>query len=74
MRSRLGDATLVEEVDAVRLLDRRQPVRDGNRRSALGGVVESSLDDLLRGRVEGRGGLVEKKHPRVSDERPGNSD
>lgn len=59
MRPRLTDTTLLDEVDAVRILDRRQTVGDGDRRPSTGGLVESFLDDLLRVGVECRGSLVE---------------
>jgi hypothetical protein len=56
MRSSFRNPPGIEIVDAVSMLDRRQPVSDGDRRSALGGVVER-----LRGEGEGRGRLGKKR-------------
>lgn len=37
----LGDASILEEVDAIGVLDTAQSVSDTDGRSALGGVIES---------------------------------
>jgi hypothetical protein len=54
----LDDAALVEHVDNVGLLDRRQTMGNGNGRTALGGLVQSSLHHLFTLTVEGGCGLV----------------
>ena len=59
---------------AVRVLDRRQPMRDGDRRPALRRLVQRLLHDLLRVGVERRGGLVKQQHPRVAQQRTRDGD
>jgi hypothetical protein len=67
VRPCLGDDSLRDQHDAVRLADARQPVRDDQRRPPSGGVAQR-VDDLgLRGRVERRGGLVEDQNRRIAD-------
>ena len=59
----------MQHVHAVCVLDRGQTVRDGDRRTTLGGLVERGLHDLLRGGVKRGGGLVEQEHLRVAEQR-----
>ena len=46
MRAALHDLTLVDHEDLVHVLDRAQPVRDGDGGAALLRVVQGLLDDL----------------------------
>ena len=65
---------LVKHVNHVGFLDRAEAVRDGDGGSALGGSIESSLDDLLGLGVEGRGGFVEEEDLGVAKEGAGDGD
>ena len=49
-------------------------MRDGNRRAALRGLVERSLDDLLRRRVQGRRRFIEKQDLWIAEQGASNSD
>ena len=64
------DATHVEDDDPVRVDDRRQAVRDHDRRSAGERVGEGELDRMLRLGVEVRRGFVEDDDGRVLEEHP----
>ena len=62
MRSLLDDVSSVDDVDAVGVEDRRQPVRDGKGRPAHHELVERRLHDLLALRIERRRRLVEDQN------------
>lgn len=47
MRAGLENSAILDEIDAVRVLDRRQAMRNGDGRPALRGLVERGLDNLL---------------------------
>lgn len=74
MRPRLADRTVLDEVDAVGILNGRQPMCDGDRRPALRSNVQCRLHDLLRVGVESGGGLVEQENLRVTEQCTGDSD
>ena len=59
MRAPLDDAAVVEHEDLVGVDDRRQPVRDGQRRAVARDQPQLGLDRLLGARVERRRRLVE---------------
>ena len=65
MRSLLDDASSVDDVDAVGVEDRRQPMRDGKGRPAHHELVESRLHDLLALRIERRRRLIEDQNARI---------
>lgn len=67
VRAALGDAALLEHDDAVRLLDGREAVRDGDCRAALRDAVERRLHDLLAAHVDGAGRLVEDQEFGLAD-------
>ena len=69
MRPALDDPAVVEHDDLVGVADRREPVRDRDRRAALGEPVERLLDGALGLRVEGARRLVEHEHGRVAQDR-----
>lgn len=50
---------------AVGILDRRQSMRNCKRRPTLRCPVQSFLHNFLRVRIECRGGLIQKQHPRI---------
>ena len=70
MPADLHDATVVEHDDEVSLADRREPVRDDDRRAALEGGVEGPLHGDLRLGVEVGGGLVEHDHVGRLEQQP----
>lgn len=74
MRPTLRDPALIKHVDHIRLLDRAQPMRHRDRRSALRCGIKGGLDNLFGFRVEGRGGLVEEKDFGVAEEGAGDGD
>lgn len=47
MRAGLADRPVLDEVDAVRVLDSRQPMRDRDRRAPLRSPVQRLLHDLF---------------------------
>ena len=61
----LDDAPAGNDGNRVGVADRRQPVRDDDRRAALAERVERGLHGALRGGVERRGRLVKEEHARV---------
>src|SRR5205814_4802514 len=74
VRALLDDAAPVEDQDPVRALDRRQPVRDHDRRAATHQTVKGLLNEEFALVVERAGGLVEEKDPGVAKDRPGDGD
>ena len=65
----LDDASCVEHEYLVRVVDRREPVGDGDRRAAAREIVERLLDGPLGLVVERRGCLVEDQHRWVAQHR-----
>ena len=74
MRSLLDDAPAVDHDDLVGMADRREAVRDHERRPAGHQAVERVEDDRLGLRVDRRGRLVEDQDRRVLDERARDAD
>lgn len=70
----LQQLALAQHKNDIRVLHRRQPMRDDNHRPALSGPLKGRLDELLALRVERAGGLVEQKDVRVAEERAGDGD
>ena len=67
----LGDqVAVVEHHDLVGQGDRREPVRDHERRATRHRLGQGHLDALLGGGVHRGGGVVEHQHPRVRQQRP----
>src|SRR5438105_11140404 len=64
VRPLLDEATAVEDEDHVRGEDRREAVRDRDRRALLDQRLERRLDEPLARRVQSRRRLVEDQHPR----------
>ena len=62
---------LVEDDDPAGLADRRQPVRDDDRRAPGEQPPQPGLDAPLGVQVDVRGRLVEDEDPRVGDQRAG---
>ncbi|CAN5702049.1 hypothetical protein BH20ACT14_BH20ACT14_11220 [soil metagenome] len=60
---------MIEDDDQVGATDRRQPMRDDERRSAGEEVPKPSLDFPLGADVDRGGGLVEDENVRVGEER-----
>ena len=73
MSTTLHDAAFADKVDCVTLLDRAQPVCDGDGRSALGSSVESILDYTFTVTVESGSGLIEQENGRISEQGTRNS-
>jgi len=71
MRAALDDPPPVHDEDHVRLQDRRQPVRDRDRRPAVHQRLEGRLDEPLRRGVERRGRLVQDQDRRILQDDPG---
>ena len=66
----LAHATVMENDDAIHVLDRRKPVRDDEARAGVHQGPEGVLDLELGPRVHGRGRLVEDQEARIARERP----
>src|SRR5581483_2856853 len=64
-----GDAAVLEHDDLVGERDRRQPVRDDDRRAAAHRLAQPFPDARLGARVDRRGRVVEDQDARVDDER-----
>lgn len=58
VRAGFGNDAVLQNVDAVGVLDRAQAVGDRDRRAVLRRLVERALDDLLGFRVERRGSPI----------------
>lgn len=58
----------------VRVLNGRKSVRDGERRAALGSLVERRLHDLLGVGVQSGGSLIEEQDLRVAQQRTRDGD
>ena len=75
MRARLDDAPSLHDHDLVHLGQGGEAVRNDEARCRvrLGHLVERRLDNALAPGVERRGGFVEQKNLRVSDDRAGDA-
>lgn len=60
--------------NGIRILYRRQPMRNRHHRPPPRRAPKRRLDEPLALRVERAGGLVEEQNPGVADERAGNGD
>ena len=69
MNAALDDASPIENQDLVSLPNRRQPVRDDERRPSGHHVAQRLLDQCLGFRIEMRGRLVEDQQARVLEDR-----
>ncbi|SGY44352.1 BQ5605_C001g00146 [Microbotryum silenes-dioicae] len=69
-----GDAAVLQNVDDVRGLNCRETMRDGDRRSTFGGLVERRLYNLLGFGVECRGRFVQQQDLGVADQGTSNGD
>ena len=69
MRAALDDAAVFHQQNQIRAADRRQPVRDHERRAAREQLRHRSLDQLLALRVEIARGLVENQDLRRGQDR-----
>ena len=69
VRARLAQLAFVQHEDLVHVLDRRQPVRDGDRRPAGHQHVQRVADQQLGFRVDARRRLVENQHARIERQR-----
>lgn len=74
MRPMLHDPALVENVNHIGLLDRAQPMRNGDGGATLRRGVEGRLHHFLRLRVERRRGFVEEEDLGVAEESAGDGD
>ena len=74
MRPRLDDASVVDHVDDVGRLDRRQTMGHRQRRPTGDQLAQRLLDPTLRRGVESGCRLVEDEHPRVREQHPGDRD
>ena len=70
MRAARRDLAVLEHDDLVGQRDRRQPVRDHERRAPLHHLGERVLDAVLGGGVHARGGVVEDQDARLGEQRP----
>ena len=71
MRARLAQLPLVQDEDLVHVLDRREAVRDGDRRAARHQDVQGVADQDLGLGVDARRRLVEDEDPRIEGEGAG---
>src|SRR5581483_7800453 len=67
VRAALDDLARFEHQDLIRAADRRQPMRDDERRPPGSQLAEAILDHLLALAVEARGGFVEDEDARVCE-------
>ena len=65
MIAALDDAAMVEHHDHVRILDRREPVRDDEHRAPLHKLIHAALHERLRAGVDGACRLVEDHDRRI---------
>ena len=68
------DAALVQHHDAVRLLDRSQPVSDHQGGAILRGPFQRLLHQLFRFSVQGAGGFVQQQQRRILQNGAGDGD
>ena len=71
VRALLGESSLLEDEDAVRVFQRGKPVGNGDGRAAAGQHAERVLNRLLRFGVHTAGRLVENQHAGVVQQGPG---
>src|SRR5690606_24719028 len=64
----LDDPAVIEHEDLVSALDRRQPVRDDERRATLSQTTQSVPDQRLALAVEARRRFVEDQHAWIRDD------
>src|SRR4029079_8976746 len=74
MVAALSDASVLELQYLIGADDRRQPMRDGQRRASGRNLLELRLDQLFRLGIERRGRLVEDQDARVFEDRAANRD
>ena len=74
MPAGLDDAPFLDDMNDVRILDGVDPMRDHQRRAALGKPPDRLLNVNLRFAVERRGGLVEQKNRHIADHRSRDGD
>ena len=74
VRAALHDDALPHDEDEVRVADRREAVRDRERRAVGHEPVDGVLHEALRDRVERARGLVEDEDGRVAEDRPRDGD
>ncbi len=67
----LNNPPLIEDVNHIRLLDRTQPMSDGDGSPTLGRRVERRLHHFFRLRVQSRRGFVEEEDLGVAEEGAG---
>lgn len=72
MRTSLSDLAILDIVDPIRVLNGREAMRNSDSRATLRSVVQSSLHDLLGGRIERGSSLIEQQDLRVPQQRTGN--
>jgi hypothetical protein len=70
----LGDPPFVEDQDAVCPFDGRQPVGDDDAGAAGEEATDGALEQLLGGRIEPRGCLVEDNQAWIFEEDAGQCD
>lgn len=68
VRAHLDDAALLQDEDAVGVDDRREPVRDDERRPSLHQRFQRRLHRLLGLRVESESRLVEYQNARILEQ------
>lgn len=71
MRSRFHDSPAQEHANDIRVLDRRQPMRDRHRNpiALLRSLRDRLLHHALRQRIQCRGGLIQQQDARLPDQR-----
>ena len=74
VRAPFDDAAAIEHEDLVGVADRREAMRDRDRRAPARELVERQLHRALGLVVERGGGLVEDQHGRVAQDRARNRD
>ena len=72
MAAAFGDTPFIEHDDLVGMGDRRQPVRDDQRRASLRYLRQRRLDFVLGAAVQRRGGLVQDQDRRIFQQGAGN--
>jgi hypothetical protein len=72
MRAHLAELAVMEHDDAVAFLDRRQPVRDDERRPPFKHALDRSLNELLGLGVDRAGRFVENEDRRIERQRRAN--
>ena len=70
MLAGLNDFTIFYNKDHICLTNRRKTMSNHERGTALHQMLDRILNQFLRHRIDGRGGLIKYENPRISQNGP----